>query len=76
MAVFIGATGRKFSKKTIIEFYTNKKWTFNEFDYLRSLPKSAKYFKDVWTIENGKNELYQIYRTNAGILYGYKKTIR
>jgi len=71
--VFIGAVEN--NKKTITQFYTNKKITFNEVKGRSDIPKNARYFLDAWTIENNNNVLYQIYRTPAGILYGIKSRI-
>jgi hypothetical protein len=71
--VFIGAVQK--DKKTVTQFYTNKKFTFKEVFTISDIPKNARYFTDVWTIENNENELYQIYRTPAGVLYGKKSKL-
>lgn len=71
--VFIGAVGS--DKKTITQFYTNKKITFKEARSLSDIPKNARYFMDAWTLENNNNVLYQIYKTPAGVLYGKKSRI-
>jgi hypothetical protein len=73
MSVFLGAI--KSEKVSIIDFYSKKVYEFKKVNSLRDIPRNARRFHDLWTIEKGQNELYELFRTPAGVIYGYKRKI-
>ena len=75
MSIFLGSIKGKSEKVSIKDFYTKKDYEFKKVNSLRDIPSNARTFHDLWTIENGENELYVLYRTNAGVIYGYKRRI-
>jgi hypothetical protein len=72
MATFLGAIKSKSDQVTKKEFYTNKMWTFKLVGGLRDIPRNGRRYHDVLTVENGKNEIYELFRTPAGVVYGFK----
>lgn len=73
MSVFLGSI--KSENISVKDFYTKKVYEFKKVNSLRDIPRNARIFHDLWTIENGKNELYELYRSASGVIYGYKKRI-
>ena len=72
MATYLGAIKGKSEKVTKKEFYTNKSWTFKLVAGLRDVPRNARRYHDVLTVENGKNEIYELFKTPSGVIYGLK----
>ena len=73
MATLLGAIkGSKSEQVTKKEFYTNKMWTFKLVDNLRYLPRNRRIFHSMLTVENGKNEIYDLYKSPSGVVYGVK----
>jgi len=74
MSIFLGAIkgGEMVSK---IDTFTKKVWTFKLVPSMAEIPRNGRMWHDCYTVENGKTELYTIYRTAAGKLYGRKSRI-
>jgi len=72
MNTFLGSIKGKSDKVTKKEFYTNKMWTFKLVGGLQDLPRNRRRFHSVLTVENGKNEIYDLFKSPAGVVYGFK----
>jgi len=72
MNTFLGSIKSKSEQVTKKEFYTNKMWTFKLVDGLRYLPRDRRRIHSMLTVENGKNEIYDLFKTPAGVVYGFK----
>jgi hypothetical protein len=47
-------------------------WTFKLVGGLQDLPRNRRRFHSVLTVENGKNEIYDLFKSPAGVVYGFK----
>ena len=72
MNTFIGGIKAKSKEHTIKQFYTNKLFTFKLVSGLRDIPRNARRIEQIGTVENGKNEIYELFKTPAQVVYGFK----
>ena len=72
MATYLGAIKGKAEEVSKKEIYSNKIWTFKLVGGLRDIPRNARRFHDVITVENGKNEIYELFKTPSQVVYGFK----
>ena len=47
-------------------------FTFKLVSGLRDIPRNARRIEQIGTVENGKNEIYELFKTPAGVVYGFK----